>query len=102
VQQMEYQNNRDKCQSLKELEEFERKMAQSCNDLCTCQNENRRLRRCLQEKEEEMHNLTSEINLLSRELQSEKLESDRHQDRAVNLENDNKEICRLLQQKVKC
>uniref|UniRef100_A0A0B6YTA8 Uncharacterized protein n=1 Tax=Arion vulgaris TaxID=1028688 RepID=A0A0B6YTA8_9EUPU len=102
LQQMEFQSNREKCQGLKDVEEFERKLTQSCSDLCSCQNENRKLRRCLQEKEEEIHHIASEVNCLSREIQNEKLECSTHQERALNLENDNKEICRLLQQKIKC
>ncbi|KAH9507589.1 hypothetical protein Btru_051526 [Bulinus truncatus] len=54
------------------------------------------------EKDEEIQAISCDRNTLARELQNAKQEIGILQERICNLENDNKEICRLLQQKVKC
>ncbi|CAL1548094.1 unnamed protein product, partial [Lymnaea stagnalis] len=101
LQQMECQNNKERQGAQTELMESERKLAACCNDLCACQNEIRKLKRCIQERDEEIQNVTCDRNTLAREIQNDKQEICCLQERVNNLENDNKEICRLLQQKVK-
>uniref|UniRef100_A0A2C9M4E7 Uncharacterized protein n=1 Tax=Biomphalaria glabrata TaxID=6526 RepID=A0A2C9M4E7_BIOGL len=102
IQLLECQHSKERQCAQDELMESERKYSNCCNDLCACQNEIRKMKRCLQDKDEEIQALTSERNCMARELQNAKQEECILQDRISCLENDNKEICRLLQQKVKC
>ncbi|BFZ20162.1 hypothetical protein BsWGS_23201 [Bradybaena similaris] len=102
IEQLECQATRDKNQFMKDMEEYDKKLNHSCNELCNCQNENRKMKRCLQDMDEKIQQFSAGINNLTRDLENTKTESCAHQDRAAGLENDNKEICRLLQQKVKC
>ncbi|KAK3779375.1 hypothetical protein RRG08_052597 [Elysia crispata] len=102
MQQMECQHAKEKQQCMHDMEEFEKKLNACCNDLCNSQNDLRRMNRCLAEKDEEIQNLNSERSCLARDLQIEKESTCAQMERALSLENDNKEICRLLQQKVKC
>jgi len=101
VQQLECQNSRDKQQACKDLEDCERRASQCNSELCATQNELRRFKRSLQERDEELHAMTEERDCLNRDLTHEKEESCSYRERALGFENDNKEICRLLQQKVK-
>ncbi|KAK0063588.1 coiled-coil domain-containing protein 18 [Biomphalaria pfeifferi] len=102
IQLLECQHSKERQCAQDELMESERKYSNCCNDLCACQNEIRKMKRCIQDKDEEIQALTSERNCMARELQNAKQEMCILQDRISCLENDNKEICRLLQQKVKC
>lgn len=101
IQQLETQLCRDKEDHCKELEDCDRRYNQACGDVQTTQNEVRKLKRHLQEQDELLHSMTSERDSIARELANEKEEANSFRDRSLSLENDNKEICRLLQQKVK-
>ncbi|XP_005105710.1 coiled-coil domain-containing protein 18 isoform X2 [Aplysia californica] len=102
LKQCENQNLQEKACCMKESEELERKLSQALNNLNCTSGEINKLKNQCQEKSNQIDNLTTEKNSVTRDLHSCKQKACELQDQLNKMEADNTELCQQLHHKMEC